>query len=84
MLRGDRVANGMLQRFQTAVVYMAVLQRVAVAVPLSTLFGPEALVYRLADSEAVVAIADDGAERRARCLLRAARYSRCRRSPGAG
>ncbi|NQW94195.1 MAG: AMP-binding protein, partial [Polaromonas sp.] len=57
--RGDRVAIVMPQRFETAVAYMAVLQLGAVAMPLSMLFGPEALEYRLQDSEAVVAIADD-------------------------
>ncbi len=59
--RGDRVAIVMPQRFETAVAYMAVLQMGAVAMPLSMLFGPEALEYRLQDSEAVVAICDDSA-----------------------
>ena len=57
--RGDRVAIVMPQRFETAVAYMAVFQMGAVAMPLSMLFGPEALAYRLQDSAAVVAIADD-------------------------
>ncbi len=57
--RGDRVAIVMPQRFETAVAYMAVLQMGAVAMPLSMLFGPEALEYRLQDSEAVVAICDE-------------------------
>ena len=57
--RGDRVAIVMPQRFETAVAYMAVFQLGAVAMPLSMLFGPEALQYRLQDSQAVVAIADD-------------------------
>ena len=57
--RGDRVAIVMPQRFETAVAYMAVFQMGAVAMPLSMLFGPEALEYRLQDSEAVVAIADE-------------------------
>lgn len=57
--RGDRVAIVMPQRFETAVAYMAVLQMGAVAMPLSMLFGPEALVYRLQDSDAVVAICDE-------------------------
>ncbi len=57
--RGDRVAIVMSQRFETAVAYMAVLQMGAVAVPLSMLFGPEALEYRLQDSAAVVAICDE-------------------------
>jgi acetyl-CoA synthetase len=57
--RGDRVAIVMPQRFETAVAYMAVLQMGAVAMPLSILFGPEALEYRLQDSEAVLAICDE-------------------------
>ena len=59
--RGDRVAIVMPQRFETAVAYMAVLQMGAVAMPLSMLFGPEALEFRLSDSEAVVAICDAAA-----------------------
>ena len=57
--RGDRVAIVMPQRFETAVAYMAVLQMGAVAMPLSMLFGPEALEYRLHDSETVLAICDE-------------------------
>ncbi|MGE0497951.1 MAG: acyl-CoA synthetase [Ramlibacter sp.] len=57
--RGDRVAIVMPQRFETAVAYMAVFQLGAVAMPLSMLFGPEALEYRLQDSEAVVALCDE-------------------------
>ena len=59
--RGDRVAIVMPQCFETAVAYMAVMQMGAVAMPLSMLFGPEALAFRLHDSEAVVALADAGA-----------------------
>jgi acetyl-CoA synthetase len=58
VLPGDRVAIVLPQRFETAVAYMAVLQMGAVAMPLSQLFGPEALEFRLQDSEAVVAIGD--------------------------
>lgn len=57
--RGDRVAIVMPQRFETAIAYMAVFQMGAVAMPLSMLFGPEALAYRLQDSEAAVAICDE-------------------------
>ncbi|WP_309683109.1 AMP-binding protein [Polaromonas sp.] len=59
--RGDRVAIVMPQRLETAVAYMAVFQMGAVAMPLSMLFGPEALEYRLHDSEAVVAVCDESA-----------------------
>jgi acetyl-CoA synthetase len=57
--RGDRVAIVMPQRFETAVAQMAVSALGAVAMPLSMLFGPEALQYRLIDSAARLAIADD-------------------------
>jgi len=57
--RGDRVAVVMPQRFETVVAYMAVLQMGAVVMPLSVLFGPEALAFRLQDSGAVLAIGDD-------------------------
>jgi acetyl-CoA synthetase len=56
---GERVAIVLPQRFETAVAYMAVLQMGAVAVPLSQLFGPEALAYRLQDSAAGVALVDN-------------------------
>lgn len=57
--RGDRVAIVMPQRFETAVAYMAVFQMGAVAMPLSMLFGPEALQFRLHDSGAVLALCDE-------------------------
>ena len=59
--RGDRVAVVMPQRPETAVAHMAVYQLGAVAMPLSMLFGPEALLYRLQDSAARAAIADESA-----------------------
>ena len=59
--RGERVAIVMPQCFETAVAYMAVLQMGAVAMPLSMLFGPDALEFRLHDSEAVTAICDASA-----------------------
>ncbi len=57
--RGDRVAIVMPQRFETAVAHMAVSALGAVATPLSMLFGQEALLFRLNDSGATVAIADE-------------------------
>jgi acetyl-CoA synthetase len=57
--RGDRVAIVLPQRFETAVAQMAVSALGAVAMPLSMLFGAEALLYRLNDSGAVLAIADE-------------------------
>ncbi len=56
--RGDRVAILLPQRPETAIAHAAVYQMGAVAVPLSFLFGPEALEYRMAFSEARVAIVD--------------------------
>jgi acetyl-CoA synthetase len=58
---GDRVAIVMPQRFETAVANMAIHQLGAVAMPLSMLFGPDALEYRLNDSGARVAIVDESA-----------------------
>ena len=57
--RGDRVAIVMPQRPQTAVAHMALYQMGAVAMPLSNLFGPQALAYRLQDSGAVLALVDE-------------------------
>jgi len=56
--RGDRVAILLAQRPETGIAHIALYQMGAIAVPLSHLFGPEALEYRLADSEALVAIVD--------------------------
>ncbi len=57
--RGDRVAVVMPQRPETAVAHIAISQLGAVAMPLSMLFGPEALAFRLQDSGAVLAIVDE-------------------------
>ena len=54
--RGHRVAIVLPQRFETAVAHIAIQQIGAVAMPLSLLFGAEALEYRLRDSGAVLAI----------------------------
>jgi acetyl-CoA synthetase len=59
--RGDRVAIVLPQRFETAVAHIATYQLGAVAMPLSILFGPEALAWRLQDSAARVAIVDESA-----------------------
>ena len=56
---GDRVAIVMPQRPETAVAHMAIYQSGAVAMPLSMLFGPDALAFRLQDSGSRVAIADE-------------------------
>ena len=59
--RGDRVGIVMPQRFETAVAHIALYQLGAIAMPLSMLFGPEALAYRFNDSGARVAIVDESA-----------------------
>ena len=59
--RGDRVAIVMPQRLETAVAHMAVSALGAVAMPLSMLFGAEALSFRLRDSQAALAIVDESA-----------------------
>jgi acetyl-CoA synthetase len=57
--RGDRVAIVMPQRFETAVAHIALYRLGAIAMPLSMLFGPEALEYRLNDSASRVALVDE-------------------------
>ena len=56
---GDKVAIILPQRPETAVVHIACYQLGAIAVPLSFLFGPDALEFRLNDSEAKLAFVDD-------------------------
>src|SRR5438477_3256593 len=56
--RGDRVAIILPQRPETAIAYMAVFQMGAIALPLSHLFGPDALEYRLAHAGASVALVE--------------------------
>jgi acetyl-CoA synthetase len=56
--RGDKVALVLPQRRETVVAHLAVYQMGAVAVPLSFLFGPDALAYRLDNAEVRVALVD--------------------------
>ena len=56
--RGDRVAIILPQRPETAIAHIACYQMGAVAMPLSILFGPDALEFRLQDSEASVVLVD--------------------------
>jgi len=56
--RGDRVAIMLPQRPETAIAHIACYQMGAVAVPLSFLFGPDALEYRLENSASKAAIVD--------------------------
>jgi len=56
--RGDRVAIVLPQCVETAIAHLAIYQIGAVAMPLSLLFGPEALAFRLHDGEVRLAIVD--------------------------
>jgi acetyl-CoA synthetase len=56
--RGDKVALILPQRPETVIAHIAVSQLGAVAVPLSFLFGPDALLFRLDNSETKVVFAD--------------------------
>jgi len=56
--RGDKIAIILPQRPETAIAHFAAYQLGAITVPLSFLFGPEALEYRLQDSECKVALVD--------------------------
>ena len=55
---GDRVAILLPQRPETAIAHVACYQMGAIALPLSHLFGPDALELRLVDAGAMVAIVD--------------------------
>ena len=57
-LRGERVAIILPQRPETGIAHIACYQMGAVALPLSHLFGPDALEYRLDHAEARIAIVD--------------------------
>jgi acetyl-CoA synthetase len=56
--RGDRVALILPQRPEMAIAYMAIFQMGAIALPLSHLFGPEALEYRMEFAGASVAFVE--------------------------
>ncbi|MGA7986064.1 MAG: AMP-binding protein, partial [Burkholderiales bacterium] len=56
--RGDRVALILPQRPETAIAYIALFQMGAIALPLSHLFGPDALEYRMENAGASVAIVE--------------------------
>lgn len=60
--RGDRVGLILPQSPETAAAHLAIYKLGAVAVPLSLLFGTEALEYRLADSGAKALIMSEAAE----------------------
>ena len=56
--RGDRIAVLLPQTPETAIAHVAIYKMGAIAVPLFSLFGVEALEYRLADSGASAVITD--------------------------
>ena len=56
--RGDRVGIILPQRVETAIAHIAVYKLGAIALPLSVLFGSDALAYRLADSRTRVLLTD--------------------------
>ena len=60
VMAGDRVAIILPQRPQTGVAHMACYQMGAIALPISHLFGADALEYRLSHAEVRVAIIDEG------------------------
>jgi acetyl-CoA synthetase len=64
--RGDRVGIVLPQRVETGIAHLALYKLGAVAVPMSVLFGHEALLHRLGDSGARAVITDG------RCLERVA------------
>ena len=57
--RGDRVALILGQRPETVVAHIAIYSVGAVVLPLSNLFGPEALEQRLRDAQVRIALFDD-------------------------
>ncbi|RUS59153.1 AMP-dependent synthetase [Pseudorhodobacter sp. E13] len=56
--RGDRVAVLLAQSAAVPIVHFAAMKLGAVALPLFTLFGEDALLYRLGDSGAAVVVTD--------------------------
>ncbi len=66
--RGDRVAIAMAQNPRVLVAHLAAWKLGAVSLPLFTLFGEDALRYRLSDSGAAVVIVDAAFEERVRAV----------------
>jgi acetyl-CoA synthetase len=58
--RGDRVGIVVPQSLETGLSHLGIYKLGAVALPLASLFGPDALAYRLGDSEAKVVITTPG------------------------
>ena len=66
---GDRVAIVLPQRVETGLCHLAAWKLGAISLPLSILFGPDALRYRLEDSGARVVIAAGAALDRVHALM---------------
>jgi acetyl-CoA synthetase len=66
---GDRVAILLPQAPETGAAHLAAYKSGAIAVPLFTLFGPEALQFRLADSGARLLVTDSNGLSKVRPLL---------------
>ena len=58
VVRGDRVGIVMSQRPETGVAHLGIYKLGAIALPLATLFGPEALEYRLRTAGVKVVVTD--------------------------
>lgn len=57
--KGDRVAINVPRKIETLISHVAVWKLGAVSVPLSTLFGPYGLKYRISDSSSTAIIIDE-------------------------
>jgi acetyl-CoA synthetase len=57
--RGDRIGVNVAQKAEGVIGHLAAWKLGAVSVPLSTLFGPDGLRYRLKDSGATACLVDD-------------------------
>lgn len=60
--KGSRIAIVLSQRIETAIAHIAIYKLGAIAIPLSVLFGDQALRFRLADSECCAVIYDNQKE----------------------
>ena len=72
--RTDRVAIVLSQRIETAITHIAAHKLGAVSLPLSVLFGPDALQYRLDDSEARVLITTSDIAAKIRPLIKSSKH----------
>lgn len=59
LTRGDRIGVNLPQKPEAAIAHLAAWKMGAVSVPLSSLFGPDALGYRLADAGTKAVVTDE-------------------------